>query len=123
MISTSIATNRYPGAVPALLAWVDGDTERLGTLVTTFCAEAPSLVRSISRDLETGSHDGLPQKIARLQKCLEPFGVPQLRAAAASLGDLCRLKEWGQLIPLVEEMQSLLNGFCGYLTRKPWLRY
>ncbi len=121
MLATSVSANRFPGTVPALLAWVDGDTERLADLVQNFCAEAPALVQSLSRAVTARNPQEVHRSAHRLYQTLAHFGVPQLLTAAATLEDIGRSNDLGPAAPLIDELEATLNRFCAYLAKKPWL--
>ena len=123
MLATSPRVHQYPGAVPALLAWAHGESERLPEFVATFCAEATSLHNQLAAAVTASDAQEVYQAACRLRRLLAHVGVPQLYAVAAALEDLARTKDLGPAVSLVEELGAVLPGFCAYLARKPWLRY
>ncbi len=123
MLTMRTEINRFPGAVPAVLSWAGGDTERLAELVECFCAQTRVLSLSLSRDLKAKDALALRRDARRLYEMLGTYGVPGLRTAAATLEDLGRTNDLGQATALVEELDAALGSFCAYLAQKPWLRY
>ncbi len=123
MLASCLAVNRFPGAIPALLAWADGDTERLAEQVAAFCAAARRLVGSLAVAVAADDADTVRRTARDLCAALAHFGVPQLSAAAATLEDLGRCNDLAPAAPLVGELEAMLTRFCAYLMRKPWLRY
>jgi len=123
MPTTYAAINRFPGTVSALLAWADGDTDRLTESATTFCAEAPALLRSLARDVAAGNAQAVSRAAHSLYGRLAPFGVPQLRTVTATLEDYAHARDLGPAAALVDELSAALGRFCDYLVTKPWTRY
>jgi len=121
MLAATVSANRFPGTVSALLAWVDGDTERLAELVRGFCAEAPTLVSRLSLAVSTGNPQEVHRAAHSLYGALIHFGVPQLLAMAATLEDLGGSNDLGPAAPLIDELEATLSRFCAYLAKKPWL--
>ncbi len=106
-----------------MLAWADGDTERLAEQVAVFCAAARPLVESLAVAVAVGDADTVRRTARDLYAALAHFGVPQLSTAAATLEDLGRCNDLDLAAPLVDELEAMLARFCAYLLRKPWLRY
>jgi HPt (histidine-containing phosphotransfer) domain-containing protein len=77
MPTTYAAINRFPGTVSALLAWADGDTDRLAATVTSFRAQAPGLVRSLAQNTVAGKPPAVIRDAHSLYGMLAHFGVPQ----------------------------------------------
>jgi HPt (histidine-containing phosphotransfer) domain-containing protein len=122
MLATCAANNRFPGTVSALLAGAEGDTDRLAESVTSFCAEAPGLLRSLARAVEAGNAQAVSRAASSLYGRLATFGVPHLRTVAATLEDYAQARDLGPAAPLVDELAAAVAGFCAYLATKPWLR-
>ena len=123
MLATCAANNRFPGAVSALLAWADGDADRLAETVTSFRAQAPGLVRSLERDAISGNPQAVIRAAHSLYGMLSHFGVPQLCTITATIEDCGRARDLGPAAPLIEELEAALGRFCDYLATRPWIRY
>ncbi len=122
MLATCPRVNRFPGAVPALLTWANGESERLPDFVATACEEATSLLHVLVEGVETGNAPNVRAAARRLHALLGHFGVPQLCTTADTIEDFARMNDLGAAAPLVEELGAVLPGFCAYLAKKPWLR-
>ncbi len=90
MLAISPRVHQFPGAVPALLAWAHGESERLPEFVATFYGEATSLHDQLAEAVNAGDAQGVYQAATRLRRLLANVGVPQLYATAAALEDLAR---------------------------------
>ena len=122
MLTKIVSAHKFPGAVPALLTWADGDSEYLADLVASFCAEVPQLVRSLSREAGAGNSQAVCRAAQHLQGKLVHVGVPELGSLAATIEDLGRTRDLGAAAPLVDELEVILDGLCAYLAKKPWIR-
>jgi HPt (histidine-containing phosphotransfer) domain-containing protein len=122
MPTTYAAINRFPGTVSALLAWADGDTDRLAATVTSFRAQAPGLVRSLAQNTVAGKPPAVIRDAHSLYGMLAHFGVPQLCTITATIQDHDRARDLGPAAPLTEELAAALGRFCEYLATKPWIR-
>jgi HPt (histidine-containing phosphotransfer) domain-containing protein len=122
MLTTCASNNRFPATVSALLAWADGDTDRLTESVASFCAEVPRLLRSLARDVDARNAQAVSRTAHSLYGKLAPFGVPHLRTVTATLEDYAHARDLAPAAPLVDELDAALTGFCAYLATKPWTR-
>lgn len=121
MLYTRPSQLRFPGAVPALLAWADGDTEGLAERVQAFRADVPRILQSVNGALK-GCSAGAVRQLARdLRARLAPFGVPQIQATVGMLEDLANAQDLGPALPLLDELDQMLTSFCSYLAKKPWI--
>lgn len=123
MLATQTAINRFPGTVPALLAWSDGDGNRVAESVTSFCATAPRLARSLAQSLRAGNAQGVSRAAHDLHVILEHFGVPQIVTIAATIEDYGRARDLAATASLIDELEALLTRFCTYLATTPWMRH
>ena len=122
MLATRPLVNQFPGAVPALLVWAKGESERLPDLAASSSAEAASLLHALALAVDARDAQRVRQAACHLHGILGKLGVPQLCTAATTLEYLGRTNDLGPAAPMVEELGAVLNGFCAYLAKKPWLR-
>ena len=122
MLATCPRVHQFPGTVPALLAWANGECERLPGFVTSTSAEATTLLQTLEGAVAARNAPAVRMAAHRLHAVLAHFGVPQLLASAALLEDLASSDDLGPAVGVVDELGALLPAFWAYLTRKPWLR-
>jgi HPt (histidine-containing phosphotransfer) domain-containing protein len=123
MLATCPSTNRFSGAVPALLVWANGDMERLADLTAGFCPNADGLDRTLSRELEASNAQEVRRAAHILDGLLSNLGVPQLRVAAATLEEFARTNDLESALSVIDELSATLHHFSTFLAKKPWLRY
>jgi HPt (histidine-containing phosphotransfer) domain-containing protein len=122
MLASSIGSNKYPGTVPALLTWAEGDTERLAEQVPAVCSDAAALLSTLARSVAKHDVQAVRRTAHRLYLLFRPFGVPQLRATVAAIEDLGMANDLGPAAPLVDDLESMFTGLCAFVEKKPWLR-
>ncbi len=122
MLATAPRALQFPGVIPALLTWANGECERLPALITSAQAEATTLLTTLAAAVHDRDTHRTRAAAHRLHAVLAPFGVPQLSATAAMLEDLAGSREFGPTGCLLDDLGALLPALWAYLAKNPWLR-
>ena len=94
MLGTRPLVHQFPGAVPALLVWAKGESERLPDLAASFSAEAATLLHALALAGDARDAQRVRQAARHLYGILGKLGVPQLCTAATTLEYLGRTTTW-----------------------------